>query len=79
METQAGGDDGIRTHYLLVANQVLYQLSYVPQAHQKSTSAMETRILSSILMTPVMAPLGAIARSGPTRPRRSGVTWLRYL
>ena len=26
----AGGDDGTRTHDLLVANQALYQLSYVP-------------------------------------------------
>ena len=26
-----GGDDGTRTHDPLVANQVLYQLSYVPE------------------------------------------------
>ena len=29
-EPTRGGDDGTRTHDLLVANQVLYQLSYVP-------------------------------------------------
>ena len=33
----AGGDDGTRTHDLLVANQALYQLSYVPAVDCKST------------------------------------------
>jgi hypothetical protein len=35
--TLAGGDDGTRTHDLLVANQALYQLSYVPGKGRPST------------------------------------------
>lgn len=30
LDERNGGDDGARTHDLLVANQALYQLSYVP-------------------------------------------------
>ena len=28
-----GGVDGTRTHYLLIANQMLYQMSYYPGAY----------------------------------------------
>src|SRR5205814_6735795 len=36
----AGGDDGTRTHDLLVANQALYQLSYVPGKGRPSERSM---------------------------------------
>ena len=29
------GVDGTRTHYLLIANQMLYQMSYYPVVYQK--------------------------------------------
>ena len=38
-----GGDDGTRTHNRLVANQVLYQLSYVPA---RTVSAARIRPLN---------------------------------
>ena len=33
--TSLGGVDGTRTHYLLIANQMLYQMSYYPSLYQK--------------------------------------------
>ena len=32
---QSGGDDGNRTHDLLLAKQALYQLSYVPEGRKR--------------------------------------------
>ena len=40
LDERNGGDDGARTHDLLVANQALYQLSYVPVTHRTQPAVL---------------------------------------
>ena len=40
LDVRSGGDDGARTHDLLVANQALYQLSYVPVTHRTQPAVL---------------------------------------
>jgi hypothetical protein len=60
MVTPCGGDDRIRTDDPLVANQVLYQLSYVPFAEQETTfpgTRRKKRNTGHVAGVPVVRPV----------------------
>ncbi len=48
---RTGGDDGTRTHDPLVANQVLYQLSYVPDLSHIQRTATENNTQHELSFT----------------------------